>query len=324
MNGPASRASAARWLGRVLVLALCALPVSSRGASPTRSSRAIAPAIRYGANPAAAGHFARDGVRLYYETYGDGPPLLLVHGNGGSIADLGAQITYFRRHYRVIAMDSRDQGRSDDAPDPLTYETMSDDLAALLAHLHVGRADVLGWSDGGIEALLLAMRHPHRVRRIVAVSANLTPDALDPDAIADLRSLVDGMPDEERDTPAGRRALTLARLMLDEPHIDFTALEAVTAPTLVLAGDHDVILGAHTAEIYHHLRNSQLAILPDASHSVPIDNPPLFNATVDLFLRTPFVRRTRLNDALRILDGLHAPAASEHALAESPTATDAQ
>lgn len=320
MNRPAFRASAARWLGRWLVPVLLVLPAPGGAITLRRPAWLRPPPVRYGANPAAGGTFAHQGVRLYYEAYGAGPPLVLVHGNGGSIADLGAQIAYFRRHYRVIAMDSRDHGRSDDAPDPLTYEAMSDDLAALLSHLRIERADVLGWSDGGIEALLLAMRHPNRVRKVVAVSANLTPDGLDPEAIAEIRSLVDAMPNEERDTPQGRRALTLARLMLDEPHIDLSALEAVTAPTLVLAGDHDLILGAHTVAIYHHLPNSQLAILPDATHSAPIDHPRLFNATVDLFLRTPFVRRTRLNDALHILDALHDPPDSEHVVVASPAA----
>src|SRR4029453_13945496 len=104
----------------------------------------------------AAGHtFNHDGVKLYYEVYGSGEPLLLVHGNGGSIAAFGAQIADFRKRYKVIAMDSRDQGKSSDSPDKLTYEKMADDLAALIDHLPLGPVNVLGWSDGGIEALLL-------------------------------------------------------------------------------------------------------------------------------------------------------------------------
>jgi pimeloyl-ACP methyl ester carboxylesterase len=315
MEGPISKATASRWLGRVLVFVLLAAPHPGVAANPTASTRAITPPPPYGANPAAGGTFRHDGVRLYYETYGSGEPLLLLHGNGGSIADLAAQIAYFRRHYRVIAMDSRDHGRSDDGPEPLTYEAMTDDLAALLDRLRIRRANVLGWSDGGIEALLLGIRHPTRVRKIVAVSANLTPDAIDGDVVAALREQIAAMPGTARDTAAGRRELTLTKLMLDEPHIDVTALEAVRAPTLVLASDHDLILGTHTAEIYHHLPNSQMAIFPDALHTVPFDNPALFNATVDLFLRTPFVRRDRLTQALKILDALHDPTPEpDHAL----------
>ena len=93
-------------------------------------------------------------MTLYYEVYGQGEPLVVIHGNGGSIGMLAAQIAFFRSRYRVIAMDSRDQGRSSDSPGPITYEAMADDLAALLDHLQIGPVNVLGWSDGGIEALL--------------------------------------------------------------------------------------------------------------------------------------------------------------------------
>jgi hypothetical protein len=81
----------------------------------------------YGANKAAGGTFVHDGVSLYYEIYGQGEPLLLVHGNSASIGSLAAQIEYFKAHYKVIAMDSRDQGRSSDSEGPITYEKMTDD-----------------------------------------------------------------------------------------------------------------------------------------------------------------------------------------------------
>ncbi len=105
-------------------------------ATPTAALPApAAPAIPYGANKAAGATFGHDDVTLYYETYGQGQPLLLVHGNSASIASLAAQIECFKVHYKVIAMDSRDQGRSSDSEGPITCEKMTDDLAALLDHL---------------------------------------------------------------------------------------------------------------------------------------------------------------------------------------------
>ena len=159
----------------VLVFFVGALSSPNLAGTQATTAQATATAVRYGANPAAGHTFTHDGVRLYYEVYGTGEPLLVVHGNGGSIADLGAQIAHFRKRYKVIAMDSRDQGKSADSPDALTYEKMTDDLAALLDHLKVGPVDVLGWSDGGIEALLLGIRHPAKVKKIVAMAANLNP-----------------------------------------------------------------------------------------------------------------------------------------------------
>src|SRR5215813_1534716 len=134
--------------------------------------------------------FQHDGVELYYEVHGSGEPLLLIHGNGGSSRDLTAQIDYFRKNYQVIAMDGRDQGRSGDSPSKITYEKMTDDQAALLDHLKLGAVNVIGWSDGGIEALLLAMRHPEKVKKLVSMAANLTPQGLHPEANGFIRSML--------------------------------------------------------------------------------------------------------------------------------------
>jgi pimeloyl-ACP methyl ester carboxylesterase len=256
-------------------------------------------AARYGSNPAAGKTFTHDGVKLYYEVYGTGEPLLLVHGNGGSIADFKAQINHFRNRYKMIAMDSRDQGKSGDSPDKLSFEKMTDDLAALLDHLHTGPAYVLGWSDGGIEALLLGIRHPEKVKKMAAMAANLNPEAIYPEIGALVMSMLDSVPAAARETPQGKRELMVTQLALDEPHIQPQTLEAITAPTLVLASDHDLIRDEHTLEIYHHIPNSQLCIFPNATHMVPYDDPDLFNATVERFFRTPFLKKDRIEDALK-------------------------
>jgi pimeloyl-ACP methyl ester carboxylesterase len=292
---------------RLLSLVLLTLSVPCLAGAPAKT--VTTPAVRYGSNPAAGHTFTHDGVRLYYEVYGAGEPLLLVHVNGGSIADFAPQIAHFRKHYKVIAMDSRDQGRSGDSPDKLTYEKMTDDLAALLDHLKVGPANVLGWSDGATEALLLGMRHPAKVKKIAAMAANLSPDALHPEVIAVIKTMAAGIPEAARNTPEGRRQMKVIGMMLEEPHVEATALEAITAPTLVLASDHDVVPDEHTLEIYHHIPNSQLAIFPNATHMVPFDDPTRFNATVEEFFRTPFVKRDRIKDAfasgekMRALEG---------------------
>ncbi len=280
---------------------LTALAMAAALAAGAPTARAQPPAVflkGYGDNAAAGQRFVHDGVSLYYETYGAGEPLLIIHGNGASIASLSGQIDHFKAKYQVIVMDSRDHGRSGDAPGPLTFEAMSDDLAALLDHLHARPAYVLGWSDGAIEALLLSLRHPEKVRMIAAMAANLDPRGAWPEFL------------EPAPPPAGppTRADRVRRLDLDEPHIVPSALAAVTAPTLVLAGDHDAIRDEHTLLIFRSLPNSQLAILPDATHMVPIDDPDRFNAVVDRFFSTPFVKRDRLQDLLKTLRKFAPPA----------------
>jgi pimeloyl-ACP methyl ester carboxylesterase len=257
--------------------------------------------VRYGHNAAAGKTFTHDGVRLYYEVYGGGEPVLLVHGNGGSIGDLTAQIDHFRKRYTVIAMDSRDQGRSADSAETITYEKMTDDLAALLDHLKTGPVNVLGWSDGGIEALLLGIRHPAKVKKIAAMAANLNPteEAVTSDVIGLVKEMLNATPP---DSPEHRRERKVTELMLSEPHIDAKALQVIAAPTLVLAGDHDLIRLEHIVDIYNHVPNGQLAIFPSATHMVPFDDPATFNAVVDRFFRTPFVKKDRIQDTMKSLE----------------------
>jgi pimeloyl-ACP methyl ester carboxylesterase len=288
-------------LAMTLAMAACspaAAPVVE--ASPAQTAAPATPSakIPYGANQAASGTFTHDGVTFYFETYGEGEPLLLVHGNGGSIGGFGAQIDAFKSRYKVIAMDSREQGKSGSSDKPITYEQMADDLAALLDHLKTGPADVVGWSDGGIEGLLLAMRHPDKIKKLVAMAANLNPslEAIYPETEAMAKAMADGFPAEAKNTPEGKRMLKVMGLLLSQPHIDPKALNKITAPTLIVSGDQDVIRLEHTVQIYNNIPNANLAVLPNNTHMVPYDDPELFNATVQRFLDTPFVKKDRIKD----------------------------
>ncbi|MFD0763589.1 alpha/beta fold hydrolase [Mucilaginibacter lutimaris] len=120
----------------------------------------------YGRNTAVGKYANIRGIKIYYEVYGQGEPLLIIHGNGGSINNFVYQIPYFAQKYRVILADSRAQGKTVDNADSLSYEMIADDLNGLLDHLKIKNANVIGWSDGGIEGLLLAMYHPDKVKNL--------------------------------------------------------------------------------------------------------------------------------------------------------------
>lgn len=262
----------------------------------------------YGSNAAVGRTFTHDGVKLYYEVYGTtGEPLLVIHPNGTSIAAMKPQIEYFRtKGYRVIAMDTRDHGKSGDSTGRLTYEKMTADLAALLDHLKIPSVHVLGWSDGAIEALLLGMKYPAKVRKIAATGANLNPStqAIYPETIAWVKEALASIPPADRDKSEVKRSIRTTELMLKEPQIDLRALESIQAPTLIMAGDHDLIRDEHTLQMFHHIPNGQLAIFPGATHAVSYDNPALFNATVERFFSKPFVKIDRVKDALKTLEAI--------------------
>jgi pimeloyl-ACP methyl ester carboxylesterase len=252
----------------------------------------IGQTLPYGSNKDAGKYYSLRGFKMYCEMYGEGQPVLIIHGNGGSISNFNLNIPYFSKKYRVIIADSRAQGRSADPGDSLSYEMMADDLAALLDQLHVDSAFVIGWSDGGIDGLLLAMRHPEKVKKLAVTGANLQPDTTAvPQEIWDMV-----LPEYARAktkkftemTPQEQNSFKLLRLLCDQPHISFAALHGVKCPSLIIGGDHDVIRPIHTLYIAENIPHSYLWILPNSGHSTPVAYADLFNKTVDDFFSKPF------------------------------------
>lgn len=243
----------------------------------------------YGRNKAVGKFIKTRGINLYYETYGEGEPLLIIHGNGGSINNFIYQIPYFAKNYKVILADSRAQGKSVDKGDSLSYEMMTDDLNALLDTLHLNNCYVIGWSDGGINGLLLAMRHPDKVKKLAVTGANLWPEAtaVDPFIYNWAKNYYDSLKKLPA-SPNNISSIKLTRLLAFEPHITTTQLQKIKCPTLVIGGDHDVILPQHTMLIAQSIANSYLWILPNSGHSTPIFYREKFNTEVDNFFKTPY------------------------------------
>ena len=250
-------------------------------------------AVPYGENAAAGAYASVNGIKLYYEIYGAGQPMLQIHGNGLSISSMGHQIAFFSPHYKVIVADSRGHGRSEIGAGRLTYEQMAEDLNALLEKLNTKPVYVLGWSDGGIIGLLLAIRHPDKVGKLAIMGANLNPEGAydwgfnwavkEDKRVAAL--IAKG--DTSQPWPLLRQHLDL---LAKQPHIPIADLAKVMAPTLVMAGDKDVIRDDHTLQIFHGIRQAHLAIFPGATHMIPWQNHELFDQTVERFFSQAFTR----------------------------------
>jgi pimeloyl-ACP methyl ester carboxylesterase len=230
---------------------------------------------------------------MYYETYGTGEPLLIIHGNGGSINNFLYQIPYFSKHYKVILADSRSQGRSIDDSDSLSYEMMADDFNALLNNLRVDSCLVIGWSDGGINGLLLAMRHPEKVKKLAVTGANLWPDttAVDPSVYKFVLNHIDSLK-KSPTTLENIHSLKMLQILNKEPHIRPEQLHKIKCPTLVIGGDHDVILTKHTLIIAESIPKSYLWILPNSGHSTPLIYKDQFNQVIYNFFKSPYRRIT--------------------------------
>lgn len=247
-------------------------------------------AIVYGSNKQAGKYLHTRGFNMYYEIYGKGEPLLLIHGNDDSIGRFKNQIPFFAQHYKVIAADSRAQGKSHDAGDSISYEMMTDDLNALLDSLHEDSCYVVGWSDGGIEGLMLAIRHPDKVKKLAVTGANLTPDTSAVDAfIYNITMQYNDSLSKVPQTPAIKNERKLAHLLSYEPHISLESLHTIKCPALIIGGDHDVLLPKHTMLIADNIEKSYLWILPNSGHGTPAYKyKDLFNQTVYEFFKTPY------------------------------------
>jgi len=238
--------------------------------------RAEAKKTMYGKNRNGKYLDVRDG-KIYYEEYGSGRPLLLLHGNGGSIADFFQQIPYLSKHFRVIAIDARGQGRSTNlAAGPYSYGQFSDDLLQLTRALKLQKVSILGWSDGGNTGLLFNAAHPMMVEKLITIGANLNPNGIKEEFLASLTAQLKG------NTQGAD--LRLIQLMLDEPQLSSTELEKIKNPVLVVAGSTDLIKEAHTRMIGKAIKGSRVVIIPDAGHYVPFDQPARLNQLVLQFL----------------------------------------
>ena len=245
--------------------------------------------IPYGNNKAAGNFITIDGTKQYYEVYGQGEPLVLIHGNGGNIAYMKPQIEYFARKYKVIVMDCRGRGKSELGKDSLTYMQMAKDIAGILDYLHLDSTYVVGRSDGGILALLLAIYYPQKVLKAVAFAANLTPDTkgLYPffyDEVARDRKQADEMI-RKKDTTQNWKVIQQRNRMIEfQPNISASDLQKIKSPFLVMSTDRDIIPEEHTLYIYRNIAKANLCILTGENHYVTKNNPDLFNSIAGKYL----------------------------------------
>lgn len=259
-----------RW-----ALAATALILTSAGCRASRPTPTGPTGDAPSAPPSRSGYATANGLRIYYESHGSGRPLVLLHG-GLTTAEVSfAQILpTLARSRRVLAIEQQGHGHTADRDAPLSFAAMVADTATVLRALEISSADFLGFSDGGVVALELAIRHPDLVGKLVLADTGFSNDSLDPQHLAWLAQArpedfapLDAMYAAVAPDPAHWPTLVKKwkQLQLEFEGIAPPALRSIQAPTLILAGDRGV-RAEHTIELYRHLGNAQLAILPGADH----------------------------------------------------------
>lgn len=239
--------------------------------------------IPYGDNKEAGNYKQINGIKMYYEVYGSGEPLVLLHGNGGSIKGHGGRIEYFQKQFQVIAIDSRGHGKSTDSSNKqLTYTQMADDINVLLDSLKIKNAYVWGQSDGGILGLLLAINHPDKTAKVATFGANLFPGK------KAIYNEIDQMVVETLKTTKDPRTKNLYTLLANQPNITDKDLQKIKCPVLIMSGDRDAIRLEHSIEIFDNIPNSNFFVMPGATHFGAYEKPDLFNLVLTSFFNDPF------------------------------------
>ena len=250
---------------RVILAVATTIPTIAMSQSHPRTSAPVA---------SHSGYAQVNGLRMYYELHGDGgTPLVLIHGGGSTIGtNFGRVLPLLSRSRRVIAVEVQAHGHTRDIDRPFTFEQDADDVAALLDSLHVPKADILGFSNGGTTALQIAIRHPDKVNRLVIASSNYRRDGMQEGFWEFMeKGTYDDMPKpyevaylKINPSQAGVHAMQErdAKRMLAFKDIPDESIKAIGAPTLVVDGDHDVVRVEHAVALSRLLPHARLAILP--------------------------------------------------------------
>ena len=239
-----------------------------------------------------SGMAAVNGIQMYYATYGAGDPVLLIHGGLGHGDIWAAQVADLMKDHLVIVADSRGHGRSSRTAEPFGYDLMSADYLALLDFIKIDKVDLVGWSDGGIIGLDIAMSHPERLDHLFAQAANITTDGVDPavatDAVfgayitwmsADYAAM---SPTPDQFDPF---VAQISEMWATQPNWTDEQVAAIKVPTAVVAGEYDeAILRPHTEKIAALIPGSTLVILPGASHFAMLQAPEDYTAAVRAFI----------------------------------------
>ena len=250
------------------------------------------PAVQPLPAPASSGYVAHDGARIYYATFGKGPPVVVLHGGLSHGGDWGGQVPALAAKRRVILIDSRGHGRSSRDARPFTYELMESDVIAVMDAMNVKTAPVVGWSDGAILGLVMAIRHPERVERVFAFAANMDPSGIDPKGLEKPiigKMMTISAADYKRLSPTPTEfpqfLAAIGKMWATEPNYTAADLGRIRAPVAIVAADHDeAVLGSHAAYLAKSIPGAKLIVLPGLSHFAPIQDPAAFNAAMLGFL----------------------------------------
>ena len=241
---------------------------------------------------AQSGYAPVDGIRIWYAIFGHGEPVILLHGGLANANYWGNQIRKLQQHYRVVAMDSRGHGRSTRNGQPYGYDLMAADVIGLMDFLKIRKAAIVGWSDGAIIGLDIAMHHPDRVSKLFAFAANSDPSGVADIAHSPVFNAFIARAQKEYEalspTPGQFNAFVaqITRMWQTQPNWTASDLHRITVPTWIVDGDHDeAIKRSNTEFMAANIPDAGLLLQPEVSHFSFLQDPEQLTNDVLHFLQ---------------------------------------
>jgi pimeloyl-ACP methyl ester carboxylesterase len=277
---------------RRLLSALCLLTAvaitGSAGAEPQWLTLPPTPTLP----PAArSGYAPVNGIKIWFAVFGHGLPVILLHGGLANSNYWGNQVPALMKRYQVIVMDSRGHGRSTRTAELFGYELMASDVIGLMDYLKIPKAAIVGWSDGAILGLEIAIHHPERLTKLFAFAANS-----DPSGVADIAKspvfnayIARGETEYRKLSPTPDQykpfLAQISQMWATQPHITAEQLRGITVPTWIVDADHDEAIKRENTEFMaSRIPNSGLLLQPQVSHFSFLEDPAQFNSDVLHFL----------------------------------------
>jgi pimeloyl-ACP methyl ester carboxylesterase len=240
-----------------------------------------------------SGYAEVNGIRIWYAVFGKGEPVLLVHGGLANSSYWGEQIPALSKDYQVIVMDSRGHGRSTRNAEPYGYDLMASDVVALLDYLKIDKVALVGWSDGAIIGLDIAMHHPERLSRLFAFAANSDPSGVADISKSDVFNAYIARAEKEYQalsaTPTEYASFLdqIGKMWATQPNWTADDLKKITVPTWIVDGDHDEAIKRENTEFMAaNIPGAGLLIQPAVSHFSFIQDPRQYNEDLLHFLKT--------------------------------------
>lgn len=239
--------------------------------------------------PVASGMAPVNDIEMYYAIYGEGEPLILLHGGLGNADYFANQIPAFAEYFTVIAVDSRGHGRSTVTETPIGYALMASDVLALMDYLEIESASIVGWSDGGIIGLDIAINHPERLNKLVAYGANYIPEGVRADTIGESATFNAYIEQAATDyvrlspNPDGFEAFlnNIGNMWATEPQFTEEQMMGIPNDVLILDGwDEEAIYPEHNFEMAALIPNAELTLMPNIGHFAMFLEPEMFNSIV--------------------------------------------